>query len=176
MRELLFVSILGSVAVLSGCGPSDIELKAEQARKEAELKADIARKEKEEENAKIETLKGKVKEALKDPESAQFRNLQYLADSNSLCGEVNAKNSMGGYVGFKSFAVSAGGNPVILQKLTFNSVIWDKDTATKAASLYMQLGDSTSANGTIQDIVARDSFSYWDDCVTNPELKKSKAG
>lgn len=39
--------------------------------------------------------------ALKDPESAKFRNEFLMRDA--LCGEVNAKNSMGGYTGFKRF-------------------------------------------------------------------------
>jgi hypothetical protein len=39
---------------------------------------------------------------LKDPESAQFRN-EHITKSGALCGEVNAKNSMGGYVGFKRY-------------------------------------------------------------------------
>lgn len=34
---------------------------------------------------------------LKDPDSAQFRN------QKRICGEVNAKNSFGGYAGFKRF-------------------------------------------------------------------------
>lgn len=34
---------------------------------------------------------------LKDPDSAQFRN------QRKICGEVNAKNSFGGYAGFKRF-------------------------------------------------------------------------
>lgn len=34
---------------------------------------------------------------LKDPESAQFRS------QTGICGEVNAKNSFGGYTGFKRF-------------------------------------------------------------------------
>lgn len=34
---------------------------------------------------------------LKDPDSAQFQNI------NGYCGEVNSKNSYGGYVGFKRY-------------------------------------------------------------------------
>lgn len=34
---------------------------------------------------------------LKDPDSAEFRN------QNGFCGEVNAKNGLGGYTGFKRF-------------------------------------------------------------------------
>ncbi len=49
-----------------------------------------------------------VSYSLKDPESAQFRNL-FIAgkdDTKAVCGEVNAKNSYGGYVGFKKFITS----------------------------------------------------------------------
>ena len=42
-----------------------------------------------------------VKAKLKDPDSAQFRNLQYTPPF--VCGEVNAKNSFGGYNGFERF-------------------------------------------------------------------------
>lgn len=41
-----------------------------------------------------------VKKYLKDPDSAKFRN------QHGFCGEVNAKNSFGGYTGFKRFVVS----------------------------------------------------------------------
>lgn len=47
-----------------------------------------------------------VKSSLKDPDSAQFQNVK------GYCGEVNAKNSYGGYTGFKRF-ISVDGNTVI---------------------------------------------------------------
>jgi hypothetical protein len=62
----------------------------------------------------------KAKEAvtakLKDPSSAQFRNVQDKG-SGLVCGEVNAKNGFGGYGGFEKFkvqsgAVVIGGDPV----------------------------------------------------------------
>lgn len=40
---------------------------------------------------------------LKDPSSAQFREIQKTG--RGICGEVNAKNSYGAYVGFKHFIV-----------------------------------------------------------------------
>lgn len=43
-----------------------------------------------------------VKETLKDPTSAVFQNMK------GACGEVNAKNSYGGYTGFKRFYVNNG--------------------------------------------------------------------
>ncbi|MFD2755983.1 hypothetical protein [Comamonas terrae] len=45
---------------------------------------------------------------LKDPDSAQFRN------QKGFCGEVNAKNSFGGYIGFKRFI--AGGENLIFME------------------------------------------------------------
>lgn len=46
-----------------------------------------------------------VKRTLKDPASARFQNLrvQTHPEGKIVCGEVNAKNSFGGYVGFRQF-------------------------------------------------------------------------
>lgn len=61
-------------------------------------------------------LEEAVKDVLKDPESAQFRNehvrIDYRGALPILCGEVNARNSMGGYTGFQRFTVQRGGQPV----------------------------------------------------------------
>jgi hypothetical protein len=38
----------------------------------------------------------------KDPDSLQFRN-EFTAKAGTYCGEVNGKNSFGGYAGFKRF-------------------------------------------------------------------------
>ena len=46
---------------------------------------------------------------MKDPASAQWRNEVLSADNKTLCGEVNAKNSMGGYVGFKPYIANQKG-------------------------------------------------------------------
>ena len=46
-----------------------------------------------------------AKKGLKDPDSAKFQNLR-IADFDGgkvVCGEINAKNSYGGYVGYKRF-------------------------------------------------------------------------
>lgn len=39
---------------------------------------------------------------LKDPGSAQFRG-DYITATGSVCGEINGKNSYGGYAGFKRY-------------------------------------------------------------------------
>lgn len=48
-----------------------------------------------------EAVKAEILAQLKDPNSAEFRNV--VVAGNIVCGEVNAKNGFGGYVGFKSF-------------------------------------------------------------------------
>jgi hypothetical protein len=48
-----------------------------------------------------------VLKKLRDPESARFRNVRNVGDRGAagegVCGEVNAKNTNGGYVGFQHF-------------------------------------------------------------------------
>lgn len=56
-----------------------------------------------------------VLDRLKDPESARFRNERALEGGERVCGEVNAKNAMGGYVGYSAFVVMhrPGRDPVV---------------------------------------------------------------
>ncbi|GGC67094.1 hypothetical protein GCM10011504_51370 [Siccirubricoccus deserti] len=47
-----------------------------------------------------------VADALRDPESARFRGVRVIREadgSDALCGELNAKNAYGGYVGYEPF-------------------------------------------------------------------------
>lgn len=60
------------------------------------------------ETAVIAEAKSKVSMKMKDPDSAQFRDIVHVAPHGTLktdlvCGWVNAKNSFGGYVGFRRF-------------------------------------------------------------------------
>ena len=52
----------------------------------------------------IDRAREAVVDRLKDPESARFRNERVVGEDHFVCGEVNAKNSAGGYVGFSSYA------------------------------------------------------------------------
>ena len=63
----------------------------------------------------VHELRKPVLAELNDPDSAKFRNERLLfgwsawtVKSNILCGEVNAKNRMGGYVGYVKFKATAG--------------------------------------------------------------------
>lgn len=53
-----------------------------------------------------------VKQQLTDPESAQFRNLS--EHEAWICGEVNSKNRLGGYVGFRIFIYGKSGESVVI--------------------------------------------------------------
>lgn len=62
-------------------------------------------------NNKVNEAKDYIVNSLKDPGSANFRNIkifqiEHVGGIDTLiCGEVNAKNSYGGYEGFKIFVI-----------------------------------------------------------------------
>ncbi|MDX9707138.1 MAG: hypothetical protein RBT86_06110 [Azospira sp.] len=68
------------------------------------------------EAATIEAALKKVRYGMKDPDSAQFRNvriqLHAMSEDKIICGEVNGKNSYGGYVGFVKFIASPENNHI----------------------------------------------------------------
>jgi len=80
------LAMLPAIAVLSGCGPTNSQLESRATQEFASH--------------------------LKDPGSAEFRNLYLhnikasgLSKSAYVCGEVNAKNSFGAYVGYTRFYI-----------------------------------------------------------------------
>ena len=87
---------------------------------ERQKQAEIARVEAEEAAQKrelddfVQASKDIITRDLKDPISTQFRNLAIVQNSDpkskSLCGSLNAKNSHGGYIGFKLFYVTWNDN------------------------------------------------------------------
>jgi hypothetical protein len=48
-------------------------------------------------------VKTEIKSLLIDPSSAQFKSITVFKNGN-YCGEVNSKNKMGGYAGYKAFS------------------------------------------------------------------------
>lgn len=73
------------------------------------------------EKNKVAMIAKKVTDSLIDPSSAQFRN------QNGNCGEVNAKNRMGGYIGFEKY---------IYDPKTDHVIISDKDTSSIVDALW----------------------------------------
>ncbi|MEG3116853.1 copper resistance protein NlpE N-terminal domain-containing protein [Salinicola sp. 4072] len=67
----------------------------------------------------ISQAQASLKYNLKDPESAQFRDMEINRGQSDgkkqlyTCGEMNAKNSYGGYNGFKPFIAIPGGQVLI---------------------------------------------------------------
>lgn len=61
-----------------------------------------------------------VRDSLNDPDSAHFRSLRFNQHQGRwyLCGEVNARNRMGGLVGFTGFYVGVSD---VLHQVKFNS-------------------------------------------------------
>ena len=60
--------------------------------------------------SQVQMVKTTIGRGLKDPRSAQYQNIRMVRNTNQsgtshtlVCGEVNAKNSYGAYVGFKMF-------------------------------------------------------------------------
>jgi hypothetical protein len=55
----------------------------------------------------VAQLRQPILDRLNDPDSASFRNERYVGpwtvSGGVLCGEVNAKNRMGGYVGYTHY-------------------------------------------------------------------------
>lgn len=95
MRIALLSVVALACGLLGGCGPS-AEEKAVQAAREAEARAI---------SEFVEAAKSETARDLRDPASAQFRDLQVASFDMRyvLCGEVNAKNAMGAYAGYVPF-------------------------------------------------------------------------
>ena len=55
-----------------------------------------------------------IKKRLKDPDSAKFRDVRFYSGGTTpvVCGQVNAKNALGGYSGFERF-IASGDNESI---------------------------------------------------------------
>jgi hypothetical protein len=46
---------------------------------------------------------------LKDPDSAKFREVGIAPNGRAVCGQFNAKNGYGGYIGYKRFIAAPNG-------------------------------------------------------------------
>ncbi len=51
-----------------------------------------------------------VREQLRDPDSAKFRNVAKDRGTDHWCGDVNARNGMGGYAGWQPFSATKTSN------------------------------------------------------------------
>lgn len=77
----------------------------------------------------ITRIEEKIKFKLKDPQSAVFRNQRVN------CGEVNAKNSFGGYIGFERYIYYSNTDHVLMESSASDAIVtpslmtklWEKE-------------------------------------------------
>lgn len=85
-------------------------LKAEQERLSGETRAKEYERERLEKIAQeVKFIEDKARSGLFDPEAAKFRNIK------GNCGEINAKNKVGGYTGYRRFIYDANFNTVSIE-------------------------------------------------------------
>lgn len=113
---LLGLTILGMYLSVStghkdtSVPPTKEEIAAKQALKEKKeqqkLEEQAEHKRKDEDWTSIAAAKNIIKKRLRDPDSAEFKNLIAKRRDGKIfivCGEVNAKNGFGGMTGFQPF-------------------------------------------------------------------------
>lgn len=128
---------LCTVLMLISCGKSAEEV-AVEAAKEAEFQA-----EREIENKKIDLIfhgERQIISKLKHGASASFSNV-FISTSDFVCGEVNSKNSFGGYAGFQRFISAYPSGVSALEESTSKREFkktWDKFCEFKTSTGYAQ--------------------------------------
>jgi hypothetical protein len=84
-----------------------------------------------------------VSSSLIDPNSAQFRNL--VVNGEDVCGEVNAKNKMGAFVGFTRFVVDIIGDAAFMEEDFDYSDLMSADDLCSSANEYTSASTRLSA-------------------------------
>ena len=82
----------------------------------------------------INFAKNIIAEQSREPEAVRFRNLYGFSTNTGdtiVCGEVNAKNAYGGYVGYRTMWVRFEGN-------TVKSAVWEEEYQAYAESMCSQ--------------------------------------
>lgn len=156
MKLLIAAAAFSLSGVLAGCGDSSKQAALEQT----ENKADKPEKVKQ---VVVNLLTKYTRNKLKDSESAQFRNLEYYATylvfndgkryplTHQVCGEINAKNSYGGYVGYKQFVATAAFPIDNESNPTLTSEIDDPDASTYLRKLFLNEFEKNCKNNVIQE-------------------------
>lgn len=107
MQLTKFAMVFLGALILSGCasGQKSAESTPDSAERKEIVKTNIDLT-----PEQIEAAKEVIRSELKDPDSAKFSGIYGVTSeswkiSHAVCGYVNAKNSYGGYVGKRPFAV-----------------------------------------------------------------------
>lgn len=114
MKTLIVCLVLISCCSFAYAGPSDSYDKTTDGEKIAWMDKGMAL----------------MKSKLKDPHSAEFRNVYFHRGRDGApvtCGEINSKNSFGGYSGFQRFL--SAGTPdltVMEEQMSGFEKVWDR--------------------------------------------------
>ncbi|WP_112320575.1 hypothetical protein [Oceanibium sediminis] len=91
--------------------------------------------------AAVTVARSTVSQRLRDPMSAQFRNeraYRTSAGDTIICGEVNARNGFGGYVGFHTFFTRQRSGVIVAGVL---------DRQSELIPRYAEIGCQRAASG-----------------------------
>lgn len=119
-------------------------------------KARLVEQEQQVKDDQVKLLRQQIVSVLKDPSSVQWRGEFLSSDRNTLCGEVNAKNSLGGYVGFKKYVANSQG--YLIEGGGFKT--WSMKHNKTPVPDYMVSGARLSDEGQ-QAIFAKDVFEFF---------------
>lgn len=109
---------------------------------------------------KIKNVTESIKARMKDPDSTQFRNLRVVTNllgNKAVCGEVNSKNSYGGYNGFKPFADTQEGFILL-------------DDNGVASFIYERRYDLSGCNGKEKENSERTLQTHRENLAKNPQI------
>ena len=103
------VVVVGLIAAVAFCTPKNSTTDKGEASEAAASGDGSAYADTSKQFAWIEASKDAIRQRLRDPESAEFRNVHFYSGGPAAvaCGEVNSKNGFGGYTGYERF-IAAG--------------------------------------------------------------------
>jgi hypothetical protein len=126
----MFRAGLATLLLLSACGQSSSDGESQKARRSLqnqaplhltalELTAHTSLRKRIKDSQETEALEAKVNKAMQDylidPFSARYSKLR-SGRSGAVCGQVNAKNRLGAYVGSKDFVLGKDGKTIYMSQ------------------------------------------------------------
>ncbi len=86
----------------------------------------------------IEKHKKVVTNILSDPDSASFREIkQSSKDKDVWCGEINAKNKMGGYAGYTKYVIQTIGFEILsAREVHVSRFLTERDNSSEFQSAW----------------------------------------
>lgn len=111
--------------------------------------------------------KDAIRKLLNDPESAQFTDLKNGKNKGDVCGMVNAKNRMGGYV---------GATPFFYEKATETSAIVKAPEDGDFRSLWLGIRAGDYENDMRKLMKQCRAHDQWSDVCTTPHPEPAAAG